>query len=156
MKKSKFLAVLHFKSWLYYHHLKPLAKILDVLIRTTFSCDIPASVQLGKNGHLPHFGLGVVIHPRSVIGDNFKIYQNVTIGFRKGMGPPRIGDNCYIGAGACILGDIEIGNNVTIGANAVVMMDVPDNYVAVGIPAVLKPRKIKTPEKPADVTVSEI
>lgn len=40
-----------------------------------------------------------------------------------------------IGAGAVILGNIHIGNNVRIGANAVVTHDIPDNSVAVGVPA---------------------
>lgn len=43
---------------------------------------------------------------------------------------PVIGDNVYIGAGAKI-----IGNNVVIGANSVVITDIPDNCVAVGMPA---------------------
>lgn len=46
-----------------------------------------------------------------------------------------IGDNCYIGAGATILGPVKIGNNVTIAAGAVVTKDVPDNCVAAGVPA---------------------
>lgn len=45
-----------------------------------------------------------------------------------------------IGAGAVILGNINIGDNVLIGANAVVTHDVPDNCVAVGIPAKYKER----------------
>ena len=141
IKSSNFLKILKFKAWLYQHKMKHLAKFFDIMVRVIFSCDIPASVQMGKNGQLPHFGLGIVIHPRSVIGDNFKIYQNVTIGFRKNMGPPILGDNVYIGSGACILGDVKIGNNVTIGANAVVLCDIPDNCVAVGVPATFKMRK---------------
>jgi serine O-acetyltransferase len=53
---------------------------------------------------------------------------------------PVIGDNVDIGSGAKLLGPIRIGNNVLIGANAVVMLDVPDNSIAVGVPAVVKPR----------------
>lgn len=140
MKKSKFIQLLIFKTWLYYHHLKPIAKILDFLVRIIFSCDIPSSVKLDEYGQLPHFGLGVVIHPRTIIGKNFRIYQNVTIGFRKAMGPPTLGDNCFIGSGACILGNVKIGDNCTIGANAVVLCDVPDNCVAVGVPAIIKKR----------------
>lgn len=34
-----------------------------------------------------------------------------------------------------MLGEIKIGNNVTIGANAVVLKDVPDDCIAVGVPA---------------------
>ena len=48
---------------------------------------------------------------------------------------PTIGNNVKISTGACVLGDIRIGNNVTIGANAVVLKDIPDNCIAVGVPA---------------------
>lgn len=40
-----------------------------------------------------------------------------------------------IGAGAVILGDIYIGDNSIIGANAVVTHSVPENSIAVGVPA---------------------
>ena len=46
-------------------------------------------------------------------------------------GSPVIGDNCYIGSGAKIVGNIHIGNNCRIGANTVVYEDVPDNCVVV-------------------------
>ena len=73
------------------------------------------------------------------IGCNFQVWQNVTIGKKySGGGWPTIGDNVKICAGACVLGDIHIGNNVTIGANAVVLTDIPDNCIAVGVPAVIK------------------
>lgn len=48
---------------------------------------------------------------------------------------PTIGNNVHIYAGAVVFGGIKIGNNVTIGANSVVDKPVPDNAVAVGIPA---------------------
>jgi serine O-acetyltransferase len=54
---------------------------------------------------------------------------------------PQFGNHVDIGAGAKILGPIKIGNNVAIGANAVVLSDVPDNSIAVGVPAVIKPRR---------------
>lgn len=44
-----------------------------------------------------------------------------------------IGDNCFIGCSAKILGGIHIGDNVKIGANAVVIKDVPDNCTVVGV-----------------------
>ena len=40
-----------------------------------------------------------------------------------------------IGAGAVILGGVHIGNNATIGANAVVLCDIPEDAIAVGVPA---------------------
>lgn len=51
-----------------------------------------------------------------------------------------VGNNVYIGTSAMIMPGVEIGNNVIIGAYAVVTHDIPDNVVAVGMPA----RVIKT------------
>ena len=59
---------------------------------------------------------------------------------------PQFGNNVDIGTGAKVLGNIRIGNNVLIGANAVVIQDVPDNSIAVGVPAVVKPRGRSTDE----------
>jgi len=102
-------------------------------------CTIPPSVRLDDGVNFGH-PVGIVIHQNAIIGKNTLIYQNVTIG-RKDLNSqtcPTIGENCIIGAGACLLGDISIGNNVTIGANAVVVTDVPDNSVAIGVPAQIR------------------
>lgn len=54
----------------------------------------------------------------------------MTIGGRSGhYEVPVIGDNCYIGAGAKVLGPAKIGNIVTIGVNAVMLKDAPDGTV---------------------------
>lgn len=47
----------------------------------------------------------------------------------------KVGNNVYIGTGAYILPGVTIGDNCIIGAAAVVTRDIPDNSVAVGIPA---------------------
>lgn len=134
-KENKIIKLLKFKSFFYNHKMKHIAKLFDHIHRIIFASDIPASVKLGKNIQLPHYGLGIVIHPKSTIGDNCKIFQNVTIGCRNGDGPPIIGNNVFIGSGACILGKIKIGDNAKIGANAVVLKDVLPNETVVGIPA---------------------
>jgi len=46
-----------------------------------------------------------------------------------------IGNNVWIGDKVTILGGVTIGNNVIIGANSVVTRDIPDNCIAVGVPA---------------------
>ncbi|HIH0818983.1 TPA: serine O-acetyltransferase, partial [Vibrio cholerae] len=68
------------------------------------------------------------------IGRNVTIVHGVTIAGKNNC-YPIIGDNVYIGCGACILGDVTIGNNVIIGANAVVTKSIPDNGVVVGNPS---------------------
>jgi len=99
--------------------------------------DIPLNSRLG-GGLLCMHPNGIVIHPDVEIGINCTIFQQVTIGTRNGRGLPVIGNYVLIGAGAKVLGSVRIGNYAAIGANSVVMIDVPDNHIAVGIPAVIK------------------
>jgi acetyltransferase-like isoleucine patch superfamily enzyme len=47
----------------------------------------------------------------------------------------RVGNNVWIGYGACILRGVTIGDNAVIGTNAVVTDDVPPNAVVGGVPA---------------------
>lgn len=81
-------------------------------------------------------GIGVIVNQITSIGhdveigDFTEICPNVSI-----SGNCKIGMNVFIGTGAVILPKIEIGDNVIIGAGAVVSKDLPDNCVAVGIPA---------------------
>lgn len=46
-----------------------------------------------------------------------------------------IGDNVHVGSGSIIMPGVSIGSNCIIGCGAIVTKDVPDNSVAVGIPA---------------------
>ena len=109
---------------------------------------ISAKAQIGQHTVFHHRGIGCVVHDNAVIGNNCHIFQNVTIGSKWPNGicdgtSPIIGDNVMIGAGAVIIGDITIGDNVSIGANAVVLMDIPDDSIAVGVPARIIERKQK-------------
>lgn len=51
------------------------------------------------------------------------------------IGRIKIGNNVYIGTGAYVMPGVTIGNNCIIGAGAIVTKNIPDNSVAVGIPA---------------------
>lgn len=57
--------------------------------------------------------------------------------------PIKVGNNVYIGNNVILLPGVTIGNNVIIGAGAVVSRDIPDNSLAVGVPA----RVIKTADE---------
>jgi serine O-acetyltransferase len=85
----------------------------------------------------PHGIHGIFISGGATIGRNCVIFQQVTIGSNTlidspHLGAPTIGDDCYIGAGAKIIGKVTLGRNVRVGANAVVVRDVPDNSVVTG------------------------
>jgi serine O-acetyltransferase len=82
----------------------------------------------------PHGVYGIFISGGVEVGKNCVIFQQVTIGSNTlidsaNLGAPKIGDSCYIGAGAKIIGKVTLGNNVRVGANAVVVSDVPDNSI---------------------------
>ena len=47
----------------------------------------------------------------------------------------RVGNNVWVGYGACILRGVTVGDNAVIGTNAVVTRDVPANAVVGGVPA---------------------
>jgi acetyltransferase-like isoleucine patch superfamily enzyme len=47
----------------------------------------------------------------------------------------RVGNNVWIGYGACILRGVTVGDNAIIGSNSVVTRDVPANAVVAGMPA---------------------
>ena len=51
------------------------------------------------------------------------------------IGEVVIGNDVWIGAGAKILMNCHIGDGAIIGANSVVTGDIPENAIAVGIPA---------------------
>jgi acetyltransferase-like isoleucine patch superfamily enzyme len=60
----------------------------------------------------------------------------------------RVGNNVWIGYGACILRGVTVGDNAVIGTNAVVTKDVPANAVVGGVPAGLirmreEPRRLR-------------
>ncbi len=50
-------------------------------------------------------------------------------------GEIHIGNGAWLGAGACVCGQVRIGQNCVVGANAVVTHDLPDFCLAVGAPA---------------------
>jgi acetyltransferase-like isoleucine patch superfamily enzyme len=58
-----------------------------------------------------------------------------------------VGNNVWIGYGACILRGVSVGDNAVIGTNSVVTKDVPANAVVGGIPA----RIIRMREAPREL-----
>lgn len=123
-------------SFLYLKKIPLLPKVFYYLQFLLFNSSVPASTKIGKGTIFAYGGIGVVVHARTVIGENCLIGQGVTIGGKsKIYNVPQIGNNVYIAAGVRIIGDVTIGNNVMIGANAVVTKDIPDNCMVAGVPA---------------------
>ncbi len=88
----------------------------------------PWIITLGNNVHITD-------------GVKFLTHDGGTLLFRSRVPdleitkPITVGNDVYIGNNVIILPGVNIGNNVIIGAGAVVSRDIPDNSVAVGVPA---------------------
>lgn len=117
---------------------QPLAKKLLIKLWGALQYEAGSSVawnaRFAGQPCFPHGNKSIFISGAARIGRNAVIFQQVTIGSNtipgsKGHGAPTIGDNCYIGAGAKIIGRVRLGNNVRVAANAVVYQDVPDDSV---------------------------
>jgi serine O-acetyltransferase len=142
------LVVYRFGRWRYLVRPTVLRKFLSFVYRILFKLvqiltgvELPCEAEVGANFTIDHFG-GIIVSGFAKFGNNCRIRDGVVIGLRRidDKRAPVLGDNVDIGSGAKLLGAIRIGNNVLIGANAVVLCDVPDDSIAVGVPATVKPR----------------
>lgn len=103
-------------------------------------CDIHSTVSLGSEPYLVTIGdnvrlnKGVSIFTHDggawVIRNLYEEYKRVDI-----LKRVNIGNNVHIGTNAYIMPGVNIGNNCIIGVGAIVTKDVPDNSIAVGVPA---------------------
>ncbi|NQW95215.1 MAG: serine acetyltransferase [Polaromonas sp.] len=130
--------------WFYCWRLGPVAKMVSLLNFFFFGIEIAVRCPIGKGLFFPHTQ-GTVIGAYA-IGENATIFQGVTLGAREvdfsyqQSSRPTVGDGVTIGSGAKVLGGLTLGSGSRVGANAVVLESIPENAVAVGIPA----RVVKT------------
>lgn len=124
---------------------KIMRKIIHIYLLNK-GIDIPEEVIIGKNVKFPHNSFGTVIHPNTIIEDNVKIYQNVTIGradVEKQYDESEF-ESIIIKKGAilcagckiiCKKGTLVIEENTIVGANSVLNKSTNKNEIWAGIPA---------------------
>ena len=114
---------------------RKIAKKIEYKVRLKYGPEIGLGAIIGEGFGIPH-AAGIVVSDRCIIGKNFRIRQNTTIGVKRGdtTGHIYIGNNVNVGCNTCIIADnITIGDNVTIGAMSFVNKDIPDNAVYINI-----------------------
>ncbi|WP_316632862.1 acetyltransferase [uncultured Flavobacterium sp.] len=113
--------------------ISPLANIGSYDIEIGEGTNILSGASVSNSSKI---GMGCIIYYNSIvthdskIGDFVEISPSATL-----LGRCIVGSYSKIGANVTILPDVIIGKNVIIGAGSVVTKDIPDNCVAVGIPA---------------------
>jgi len=117
--------------FLYQREVPLLPRIMSEYIHHQTGIDIHPGATIGKSFFVDH-GTGVVIGETTIIGDNVKIYQGVTLGalsVKKSLAQkqrhPIIEDNATIYSGATILGQVVIGHDSVIGGNVWLIQSVP-------------------------------
>lgn len=88
---------------------RKISRILELINHLICACSVSIDAEIGNRTIFYHRGIGCVVHPKAVIGEDCKIFQGVTI-----------------------------GDDSIIGANAVVTHSIPKNSLAVGVPAIIK------------------
>lgn len=111
-------------------------RMLNEIVHSDTGIDIHPGAEIGDSFFIDH-GTGVVIGETTVIKDNVKIYQGVTLGalsfpkdacgmlLRDIKRHPTIENNVTIYANASVLGPITVGEGSIIGSNAWVKEDIP-------------------------------
>jgi serine O-acetyltransferase len=130
-RKSSLMTLFRLGNWLYRHKCPLLPAIIQRYIRVIYSCDLPIETRIGTDTLFLHNGLGVVVHPQTIIGDRVKIYPNVILAGRNNRGTPTIENDVFIGPSACIMGGVTIGANSVIGSNSVVIDNIPPNSLVI-------------------------
>lgn len=154
----KAITVHRIGHFLFKQGLPLIPRMLNELVHSDTGIDIHPGATIGEYFFIDH-GTGVVIGETTVIGNNVKIYQGVTLGAlsfpKDGCGlllrdtkrHPTIEDKVTIYANASILGDITIGHDSIIGSNAWIKDSVkPYSRVKpedVNVTLQLKPREEK-------------
>lgn len=129
---------------LYLLNVPVIPRLMTEFAHSRTGIDIHPGATIGKNFFIDH-GTGIVVGETSIIGENVKIYQGVTIGALSTRGGqklsgkkrhPTIEDNVVIYAGASILGgETVIGKNSVIGGNTFITSSVPaDTRVSIKNP----------------------
>ena len=130
------IAIYRIAHQLHLQGIKILPRLLGEYAHSKTGIDIHPAAQIGSSFFIDH-GTGVVIGETSLIGDNVKIYQGVTLGalsvskeYASSKRHPTIEDGVIIYSGATILGgNTVIGKNSIIGGNVWLTYSVPAHSV---------------------------
>ncbi len=132
------ITVYRIANLLYKQKIPQLPRIMSEHAHSLTGIDIHPGATIGNKFVIDH-GTGVVVGETSVIGNNVRIYQNVTIGalslppnagekLRDAKRHPTIEDDVIIYSGATILGgDTVIGARSVVGGNVWLTNSVPDD-----------------------------
>lgn len=148
--KESCMQIWKFQKWLrraeYYHNTRfnPLHAIYFLVcmrMKNYYGIQLGISISLNtfdKGLKIDHYG-NIVINGMCHIGKNCRLHGNNCVGVKgteRVSEFPELGDNCDLGFGSVVIGNVKLGNNIVIGANSVVTKScMEDGAVLIGAPA---------------------
>lgn len=130
------IAVYRLANVLYKLRIPFLPRMISEYAHSKTGIDIHPGATIGNHFFIDH-GTGIVIGETTIIGNNVKIYQGVTLGaayveksMKGAKRHPTIEDNVIIYSGSTILGgDTVIGHDTIVGGNVWLTKSVPPSSV---------------------------
>ncbi len=107
---------------------------LHKAVRLALGIHLFPQTQVGPGLYIGHHG-GIWISPLARLGAGCNVNHETTIGTFGDKGGPVLGDRVWVGPKATISGPVQIAAGVVVGANSLVATHLPENAVAVGVPA---------------------
>ena len=107
-----------------------------VPMKTQIDTTRPWLITIGNNVMLgPNITLATPLHPLLADQRNPRMQKDGKVADIEYGAPITIGDNCWLASNVTVCAGVKIGNNCVIGAGAIVTKDIPDNSLAVCVPA---------------------
>lgn len=130
------------EKMVYRRHIRAVREIMLLVA----GLEVQAGTKIGKDLRLQHRGMGIIIHPSTIIGDRVTLYHQVTIGRKDAHIPEEessmesivIGDDAILFPGSKVLGGpgvTTVGARTILAANAVLTQSTGEDEIWGGIPA---------------------
>ncbi|WP_037607595.1 LbetaH domain-containing protein [Streptacidiphilus rugosus] len=131
---------------LIYARRRPLLRRAVQELLALYGVEVPAAAEIGPGLAVFHRGFGLVLHPRTTLGANVVLYNNVTVGRADPWVPQELSrmerivveDGAVLCSGArvvCKTGVLTVGRGTIVGANAVLTRSTGENEIWAGVPA---------------------
>lgn len=132
--------VIRLANWFHDRGLKPISRILYVVLSIVFSAEWQPGTKIGPGLVVAHH-VGIAAAKGVEIGANCHVMGGVRLGGAASEDPdqdgvPTIGDDCWFLDGAKVFGPVAIADGVVVAGSSMVTSTISEpNVIVAGVPA---------------------